>query len=217
MADILMITAIAGAENCAAVLSQQFQLHVDTASSRKEALLQLRRREYRLVVIDESMEADDFVRHCGMATPLEINFAISGYGRLERAVRAALSRREREKEVAAQAGASLMESELRETIAGLLLHAELALAEPTVPAAVAARLQVVAELAGILRKRLDAARSAASRQLSVRRSAVEATVQTAVPQKRTPLGGLAPVVASGRSGIAQKTMPPPIHAAMGSA
>jgi len=217
MADILMITAIAGAENCAAVLSKQFQLQVDTATSRKEALLQLRRREYRLVVIDESMEADDFVRHCGMATHLEINFAISGYGRLERAVRAALSRREREKEVAAQAGAWLMESELRETIAGLLLHAELALAEPAVPAAVAARLQVVAELAGILRKCLDAARSTASRQRSVRRSPPEATLQTAAPQKRTQRGGPAPVVVSDLTGMRQKTARPLIHATIGSA
>ena len=34
--SILMITAIAGAENCAAVLSKQFGLTVETACGRKE-------------------------------------------------------------------------------------------------------------------------------------------------------------------------------------
>ena len=161
MADILMVTAIAGAEECAAVLSGQFQLNVEIAANRKEAVALLKRREYRLVVIDESMieagedGSDMLVRHCGAAMPLEINFAISGCGRLVRAVRAALSRREQENEVASRAATALLQCQLREIVAGLLLHAELAASDPEVPAAAAARLRVVVELAGTLRRRLD--------------------------------------------------------------
>ena len=104
-------------------------MEVETVASRKEALVALRRRDYLLVVIDESMiDAEDsgsdaLFKHRGLVVPLEINFAISGTGRLLRAVRAALSRRAREREVAAQAAASAMQSTLRESVAGLLLHA----------------------------------------------------------------------------------------------
>ena len=92
--NILMITAIAGAENCAAVLSKQFGLTVETAANRKEGLAALRRREFALVVLDESLVdsrddgADSLLKHAGLAIPLEINFAISGCGRLVREVRA---------------------------------------------------------------------------------------------------------------------------------
>lgn len=133
---ILMVTAITGAENCAAVLSKQFGIPVETAAHRREALAALRRREFAIVVIDESLVqpredgTDSLLKHAGLATLLEMNFAISGCGRLVREVRAALSRRERERGLALSAAAISIESELRETVAGLLLHAQLALAEP---------------------------------------------------------------------------------------
>jgi hypothetical protein len=160
MPDILMITAIAGAENCAALLSRQFQLSVETAVSRKEAVAALKRREYLLAVIDESMiepdedGGDALFKYMGAAIPLEINFAISGCGRLVRAVRAALSRRERERAVAARAAASAMQNELREKVAGLLLHSELALAEPGLAPSLASKLRIIVELAGNLREGL---------------------------------------------------------------
>ena len=107
--NILMITAIAGAENCAAVLSKQFGLAVETARSRKEGLAALRRREFALIVVDQSLVEhpedgmDSLLKHAGLAIPLEINFAISGCGRVVREVRAALLRREREKNLALSA------------------------------------------------------------------------------------------------------------------
>jgi hypothetical protein len=161
MSEILMIAAMAGAENCAAMLSKQFQMGVETASSRKDGIAALRRREYLLVIIDESMiepeedGSDALFKHTGLALPLEINFAISGYGRLARAVRAALSRRVRERELAARAAASSVQNDLREMVAGLLLHAQLALAEPSIPPGLAARLQGIVELAAGVGKRLD--------------------------------------------------------------
>jgi len=158
---ILLITGIMGAENCAAVVSKQFGLAVETVSSRKDALAALRRRAYSIVVLDTSMaeavagDADAIFRHSGLAMPLEINFAISGCGRLVREVRAALGRRQLEQAAAERAAATSLESNLRDTVAGLLLQSQLALADPSVPPQLADKLKLMAELAGSLRKKLD--------------------------------------------------------------
>ncbi|HET6934856.1 MAG TPA: hypothetical protein VFI72_08455 [Candidatus Angelobacter sp.] len=159
---ILFITGIAGAENCAAVVSKQFGLAVETASNRKEALAALRRRTYAIVVLDSSMleattgDTDAIFKQSGLAIPLEINFAIAGCGRLVREIRAALSRRQLEQAAAERAAASSLESNLRDTVAGLLLQSQLALAEPSLPPQLADKLRLMAELAGSLRKKLDA-------------------------------------------------------------
>lgn len=158
---ILLVTSIAGAENCAGVVAKQFGLPVETASSRKDALAALRRRSYAIVVLDSSLlevasgDADTLFERSGLAIPLEINFAISGCGRLVREIRAALSRRDIEQSVAARAAATSLETNLRDTIAGLLLQSQLALAEPAVPPQIADKLKLMAELAGNLRHQLD--------------------------------------------------------------
>lgn len=160
--NVLLITAIAGAENCAAVVSKQFGLAVETVSSRKDALTALRRRKYAIVVLDSSMleaaggDADAVFRNSGLALPLELNFAISGCGRLVREIRAALSRRQLEQAAATRAATTTLESNLRDTVAGLLLQSQLALAEPSVPPQLADKLKLMAELAGTLRQKLDA-------------------------------------------------------------
>jgi len=158
---ILMVTAITGAENCAAVLSKQFGMPVETAASRREALTALRRQEFAIVVIDEALVdsradgSDLLLKHAGLAIPLEMNFAISGCGRLVREVRAALSRREREHEVALSAAFISLGSELRESVAGLLLQVQLALAEPRVDPELSGRLRLILDLAVTLRQKLD--------------------------------------------------------------
>jgi hypothetical protein len=159
--SILMITAITGAENCAAVLSKQFGLIVETAASRKEALAALRHGNFALVVIDQSLVedakdgVDSLLKLAGLAIPLEINFAISGCGRVVREVRAALLRWEREQDLALSAAATSIQSDLRDTVAGLLLQTQLALAEPGIPSQLSDRLQLMLELAVGLRQRLD--------------------------------------------------------------
>lgn len=160
--SVLLVTAVAEAESCAAIVAKQFTLHVDTASNRKDALAALRRKSYAIVVLDSGLleasagDADTLFKHSGLAIPLEINFAISGCGRLVREIRAALSRRQLEKAVAERAAASSLESTLRDTVAGLLLQSQLALADPSVPPQLADKLKLMADLAGNLRKKLDA-------------------------------------------------------------
>jgi hypothetical protein len=165
-----MVTGIEGARNCADVVGAQLNMEVEVAEGRRAALAALRRREYLAVVIDETLAACDPVaaeKICdlaGLAIPLQINFAIAGAARLVREIRSALHRREREQTLARRAAAAAIETELKSTVAGLLLHSQLALSGGGVPAAVAERLRTVADLAGSLRQQLSAS-SETPRQL----------------------------------------------------
>ena len=160
--SILMVTGIEGARNCADVVGTQLGMEVEVAAGRKDALSALRRREFLAIVVDETLAecdpaaAEKICEHSGLAIPLQVNFAVSGAARLIREIRAALHRRELEKALARRAAAAAIEAELKTTVAGLLLHSQLALNGSEVPGPVADRLRVVADLAGILRQQLSA-------------------------------------------------------------
>ena len=160
--NILMVTGIEGARNCAAVVGAELKMEVEVAEGRKAALAALRRGEFAAVVVDESLAecdpaaAEAIWGQAGLAIPLQINFALSGTARLIRDIRAALHRREREQTQARRAAAADLESELKSTIAGLLLHSQLALNGVESRSPVADRLRVVTELAVNLRQQLSA-------------------------------------------------------------
>ena len=167
--SILLVTGIEGARNCAEVVQKHLGMPVEVAAGRREALACLRKSEFQALVIDETLAecdpaaADRICEAAGLAIPLQINFAVSGAARLIREIRSALHRREREQAVARRAAAAAMEVELKSTVAGLLLHSQLALSGAEVPAPVADRLRVVADLAGSLRQQLSAPIAAARR------------------------------------------------------
>ena len=160
--SILIVTGIEGARNCATVVGAQLGMEVEVADGRKAALAALRRKEFSAVVVDETMAecdpsaAESIWERAGLAIPLQINFALSGAARLVREIRAALHRREREQTLARRAAAAAIESELKNTVAGLLLHSQLALTGSEVAPPVAEKLRVVADLAGNLRQQLSA-------------------------------------------------------------
>ena len=160
--SILMVTGFEGASNCAAVVGAQLGMEVEVAEGRRVALAALRRREFAAVVVDETMAecdpaaAEAIWEHAGLAIPLQINFALSGAARLIREIRAALHRRAREQMLARRAATAAIEAELKTTVAGLLLNSQLALNGSEVPALVADKLRVVADLAGSLRQQLSA-------------------------------------------------------------
>jgi CheY-like chemotaxis protein len=160
--SILIVTGVEGARNCAAAVGAQLGMDVEVAEGRKAALAALRHREFAAVVIDETMAecdpagAEAVWERAGLAIPLQINFALSGATRLIREIRAALHRREREQTLAHRAAAAAIESELKTTVAGLLLHSQLALSGVEVPPSIAEKLRVVADLAGSLRRQLAA-------------------------------------------------------------
>jgi hypothetical protein len=160
--SILIVSGIEGARNCAAVVGAQLGAEVEVAEGRKAALAALRRHEFSAVVIDETLAecdpsaAEAIWEHAGLAIPLQINFALSGAARLIREIRAALHRRDREQSLARRAAAAAMEGELKNTVAGLLLHSQLALSGNEIPPAIADKLRVLADLAGNLRQQLNA-------------------------------------------------------------
>jgi hypothetical protein len=160
--SILMVTGIEGALDCAAVVSAQLGMQVEVAEGRRAALAALRSREFLALVIDETLAecdpaaAEKICENAGLAIPMQINFAVSGAARLIREIRAALNRRDREQTLARRAAAAAIEIELKTTVAGLLLHSQLAMNGSGVPAPVAERLRIMADLAGSLRQQLSA-------------------------------------------------------------
>lgn len=160
--SVLLVTGIEGARNCAAAVEAQIGIDVEVAEGRKTALSALRRREYSVIVIDDSLAecdpaaADRICECAGLAIPLQINFAITGAARLVREIRAALRRREREQAQARRAAAEAVETELKEMLTGLLLHSQLALSGGGIPAPAAERLKAVTDFAGDLRRELSA-------------------------------------------------------------
>jgi hypothetical protein len=157
---ILIVTGMEGAENCAAALTRLLGQECEVAQGRKAAISALKRNEYVALVVDEGIidadpaGAEIIWEHAGLAIPVQVNFALSGAQRLAREIRLALHRRERERALAHQAAAAAIETELKSTVAGLLLHSQLALQERELPTQLKEKLRLVADLAGSLREQL---------------------------------------------------------------
>ena len=157
---ILIVTGMEGAENCAASLGKLLGLECEAAQGRRAALSALKRCDYAAVVVDEGILDCDQTgvemiwENAGLAIPVQVNFALTGAQRLAREIRLALNRRDRERALARAAAAAAIDNELKSTVAGLLLHSQLALADREVPPPVAEKLRVVADLAGSLREQL---------------------------------------------------------------
>jgi|SRR6185437_2836558 len=158
--SILLVTGIEGTRNCAEVVSKNLGTDVEVADGRKGALATLRQKEFSAVVVDETIAecdpagAEAIWERAGLAIPLQVNFALSGAARLIREIRAALHRREREQNLARNAAAVAIESELKSTVAGLLLQSELALSGMDAASPAVERVRMVADLAGNLRRQL---------------------------------------------------------------
>lgn len=156
----LIITAMDGVEEIAATLAQKLGLTLEIAGSRAAALRLLERRSYALVVLDQILSDADAQgaelvwRHTGLAIPLQINFGLAGSTRLEREMRAALARRQREQQMASVAAAAAVDTALKNAVTGILLESRLALAEKGLPPNIESRLRTLAGIADQLRDRL---------------------------------------------------------------
>jgi hypothetical protein len=156
----LIITANEGIETTGSALAVQLQLTVETASSRATALRLLGRRSYAIVVLDQNLAesdpdgADLIWKSAGVAIPLQMNFALTGSARMEREVRAALARRQREQLLASTAAITAVDAELKNAVTGFLLESRLALAEENIPPHIETRLRTLEDIAGRLRQRL---------------------------------------------------------------
>ncbi len=179
--SILMVTGIEGARNCAALVAAQLGMDVEVAEGRKAAIAALRHKEFATVVLDETLAecdpaaAEAIWERSGLAIPLQVNFALSGAARIIREIRAALHRREREQTAARRAATAAIETELKTTVAGLLLHSQLALSDAGLTRPVAEKLRVVADLASNLRQKLNAPPQG-RRETAVRTGCLTSTV-----------------------------------------
>ena len=158
---VLVVSALSGAENCAAAIMQQMGLDVEVVPGRREALEALRVGGYAAVIVEDSLAEGDprgaevLWKMAGLAIPIQVNFALTGSARLVRDLRAALARREQEQGAAQRAALRAVEAELRNSISGLLLHTQLALRESGPSPRLEQRLRLMTELAGNLKQRLD--------------------------------------------------------------
>jgi hypothetical protein len=160
---VLIVSSMADVSRVAAALESTLGFAVTVAPTFRAALVELRNHEHWVVVVDDSMAegnpaiAEQLWTKFGMAVPVQINFAIASASRLAREVQAAIARRELQQLLAMRAAASQLENDLKTTVTGLLLQSQLALAEPQLNAKLTGKLEMVAELAGTLRRRLEQA------------------------------------------------------------
>lgn len=157
----LIVTAIEGIETLAAELAMRLRLTVEVASSRAAALRLLSRRGYTVVILDQILADSDpdgaerIWKDARLAVPLQINFALAGGARLEREIRGALERRQREQQLATAAATAALDDQFKNAVTGFLLESQLALAEKEIPPAVERRLRTLAAMADQLRERLQ--------------------------------------------------------------
>ena len=162
---VLVVSPIAEASRIADTLASSLRCPVTVAATYRAGLVALRHQDYSVGVIDDSIAegnpgaAELLWRNFGLAVPVQVNFAFSSGVRLAREVQAANGRREMQQTIALRAAASVLESDLKSTITGLLLHSQLALAEPALSPRLTGKLEMVAELAGSLRRRLEQAQA----------------------------------------------------------
>ncbi|HSU18350.1 MAG TPA: hypothetical protein VLI45_01275 [Acidobacteriaceae bacterium] len=155
---ILLISPEAAAISVAAALRDDLNLPVARASSRRAGLAMLRRGQYLLVALDESLAETDEVatdlifQNAGTAPLIEIDFAAMPPARVVRHARSALQRRAQDEQRAREAAAASLEAELRGLLSGLLLESQLALREAKPEQA--PKLRQVVQMAGDLRDRL---------------------------------------------------------------
>lgn len=160
--DVLIVSAMHGAENCARAVQELLGLKVELANTRRAATVALKRATYAVVVVEEHLVegdapwADHVWAHAGRAIPVQVNFAISGTARLVREIRGALARQVEEQAIARRAVSAELEDELKSSLTGLLLQSELALLEPAGSNRLEAKLRHLVELAGVIRERLRA-------------------------------------------------------------
>ena len=120
------------------------------------------------MVVDETLAecdpqaAEIIWERSGLAIPMQINFALAGAARIIREIRAALQRRQREQAAARIAAREDIGGELKNTVTGLLLQSQLALAEEGLPNQIVQKLRIVEDLAGKLRNQLTTAQGPVS-------------------------------------------------------
>ncbi|HKR27967.1 MAG TPA: hypothetical protein VJS11_10940 [Acidobacteriaceae bacterium] len=158
---MLIVTMIEDIEAKAAEITGHLGVAIDIAAGRAAALRLLERKPYSVVVLDQMLAetdppgADLLWRHSGLAVPMQLSLSIGGSMRLERDLRMALARRQREQELAHLAASAEVDVEIKNGVTALLLQSQLALQENDIPPQIESRLRTMAGIADRLRADLQ--------------------------------------------------------------
>jgi hypothetical protein len=158
--SILIIAPTLAAEPIADALRIELDAVVEIAPHRRAGLAALRRSEFSVVVLEESLAeldprgADLLYQNAGTAPVVEVNFTISRAPRIVRQVRSAVAHRAQDGVRARTAAMVSLQNDLGASLTGLLLESQLALRDAMPDQE--PKLRHIVELAGELRNRLRA-------------------------------------------------------------
>jgi hypothetical protein len=158
---ILLVTSSNRRNECGAALEQAAGESVEVCESVRKAASMLRNNEYSSVVLDDPMVEtegdglDSLLNHLGLAVPVYVNLAVSNAGRIARELRLALRRHRESRMIAIRAAESLLRSEIRDAVTGILLSTQLAMRTPEMPTDAMEKLTSVCQLANNIRTRLE--------------------------------------------------------------
>ncbi len=157
----MIVTSAAAAVSCAKVLEGALNESTEIADSVRRAASMARNNDYTAILLDDPMvetemdALDSLLQNAGMAVPVYVNLAICSAQRLVREVKSALRRHEEARLVAIRAAESLLRSEIRDAVTGILLSTELALKVPELPIDAEQKMKSVCHLATQIRSRLE--------------------------------------------------------------
>lgn len=158
--SLLLIVLESAAPPIVEALRRDLRAEVETTCSRRSALTSLRRNDFALILIDDSLATADaasidlIYQNAGSALVIELNLSLSSAARIVRQARSALSRRSRELAQARTTASAALLSEINSTLTGVLLESQLALREAS--PIQAPRLRHLVQLASDLRDHLRA-------------------------------------------------------------
>jgi CheY-like chemotaxis protein len=158
---ILLVTTSSRGRDYAAALERGTGHKTHVVSAAPQAVVKLETAEYDLLAIDQSLleadlrAADTLLNRCGTAIPVYVNLSLHSPERIVREVQVSLRRAGEEKQVAERAAGTLLRSELRGEVTGILLNSELALRQTGLAPDLIERINSVRELAEKMRSRLE--------------------------------------------------------------
>ncbi|ABF42269.1 hypothetical protein Acid345_3268 [Candidatus Koribacter versatilis Ellin345] len=157
----LLISSSPGNLECAKAIEELTQVRTVLCSDIRKAANIARNGEYTVAIVDRAAMYDDpsFIdevfRNAPLAVPVLINTAIMNSDRVIAEVTAAISRVEREKQVAARQAGRALYNELKGEITGISVAAGLALQSQAAPMFVEEKLKDIEQLAGRMRSRFE--------------------------------------------------------------
>lgn len=158
---ILIVSSFPSAQNCAKAITKACGQRTSLVANQRDFAAALREGEYSLILMDQAFadmnpkSVDQLWKSASGAAPVFVNLALTSVERVAADCKAALQRRERDRQNALRHASAALRNEITGSVTGILLSSELALAEPELPRNLKAKLESVHSLALDIKHRLD--------------------------------------------------------------